>query len=157
MTYCSTLENTLASGPVPRTSDSPCPNHQPSCSICDIVLVTGKRHRYRSMKPTGIIGSWCQRSYLHHLDGCCDHRTAALELPRSLGKESPADTDNIPRPNTSIKPIFFRNFILSCQINVAGNTARVKSVITLTAGRIGKKASPESAGRYLDLHPWKKE
>ena len=54
-------------------------------------------------------------------------------------KASLADTDKIPRPSTIVKPIFFRGFKLSCHINVAGNTARAKSVTTLIAGRISKE------------------
>ena len=54
-------------------------------------------------------------------------------------KESRIDADKIPRLMTNSKPIFFRSFILSCHMNVAGNTARTKSVTTLTADQNGKK------------------
>ena len=86
MTYCSTLENVLASGPNPQIRDSPCPNHQPCCSICYIISVTDERQKNRSMKLTRVIGSCCQRFYLHHFDSCSDHRTAAGELSRTFGE-----------------------------------------------------------------------
>lgn len=57
--------------------------------------------------------------------------------------ENCAYADKIPRPITKIRPIFFRSFMLSCHINVAGNTAKIKSVITLIAGRISKNASSQ--------------
>ncbi len=79
MTYCSMLENASAYEPNPQAGDSPCPDHQPRCSIYCIISATDERQRNRSMKPTRVIGFCCQRFYLHHFYSCSDHGTAACE------------------------------------------------------------------------------
>ena len=143
MTYCSTLENPLASGANTQIRDPPCPNHQPCFSICHIISVTNKtRDRRNRLRNSHVESDVAARDLI-----CATLMiVATIELqPVSFQgpskKRSQIDADKIPRLITNSTPIFFRSFILSCHMNVAGNTARRKSVITLTADRNNKKVS----------------